>query len=365
MSAPADIPPAVIRPAVSALLVATAGGAVAAWFGLPLAWMIGAMLATGCVAMAGMRVAIPPRLRSVMVSVLGIMLGSTFTPEILERAGDWGVSLAGLAVYIVVATTIGVLFLRRFLGLDLVTAYFTATPGGLTEMVLTGGALGGDDRTISLVHGTRIMLVVMTVPFWFTLLDGYDAGSRGVAAAAATGLTVRDAALLAVAAVVGAPVASRLRLPAAALIGPMVLSAAIHLAGLTESRPPDVLIAASQVVVGAAIGCRYAGLRLARVAQAVVIAVGLTALMLAIGVAMAFVIRHLTGLALGGLILAYAPGGLAEMSLIALSLDLDAAFVSTHHMVRILLIVVLAPAAFHLIRRRRSPASEPDRQAGD
>ncbi|HSK41850.1 MAG TPA: AbrB family transcriptional regulator, partial [Arenibaculum sp.] len=96
------------------------------------------------------------------------------------------------------------------------------------------------------------------------------------------------------------------------------------------------------------------------------------------------------GLGLSGLILAYAPGGLAEMSLIALSLDLDTAFVSTHHMVRIILIVVLAPAAFRLIHRRfrtpagkvapeaapeaapepapepaREPAREPGRQPGD
>ncbi len=51
--------------------------------------------------------------------------------------------------------------------------------------------------------------------------------------------------------------------------------------------------------------------------------------------------------------LAFAPGGLAEMSLIAIAINADAAFVATHHVVRIFLIVVLAPLAFRLTRRRR------------
>jgi len=49
-------------------------------------------------------------------------------------------------------------------------------------------------------------------------------------------------------------------------------------------------------------------------------------------------------------VLAYAPGGLAEMSLIALALHADVAFVSSHHVVRILLIVTLAPLTFRLLR---------------
>jgi uncharacterized membrane protein AbrB (regulator of aidB expression) len=67
------------------------GGALAAWAGLPLAWMIGAMLATTAGAMAGLPLAVPPVLRSLFVVVLGVMLGSSFTPAILDRLGEWAV----------------------------------------------------------------------------------------------------------------------------------------------------------------------------------------------------------------------------------------------------------------------------------
>ncbi|HYD31972.1 MAG TPA: AbrB family transcriptional regulator, partial [Azospirillaceae bacterium] len=316
----------------------------------------GAMTATTIAAMAGAPVRVPPALRGGMIMVLGIMLGSSFAPAILDHLGEWSVSLAGLAVYIVAATVIGILFLRRVARYDPVTAYFTATPGGFNEMVLAGGAMGGDDRTIALVHAQRVMLVVLTIPFWFQLLSGYHPGDRGPLGPSLFSLSPPDVALLAACAI-GAPIAQRLHVPAAFLLGPMVLSAAIHLAGLTEGRPPGVLVAVAQVVVGASIGARFTGVPWHRIARTAVVAAGLTALVLGVTVLAALALHALTGIGIPALILAYAPGGLAEMSLIALALHVDVAFVATHHAVRILLIILLAPLAFRLWRRLGSGLS--------
>ena len=68
-----------------------------------------------------------------------------------------------------------------------------------------------------------------------------------------------------------------------------------------------------------------------------------------------------TDLGLEPLILAYSPGGLAEMSMIALALGIETAFVATHHVFRIGLIVITAPLLFRLLerfgRRREAPRS--------
>ena len=45
------------------------------------------------------------------------------------------------------------------------------------------------------------------------------------------------------------------------------------------------------------------------------------------------------------------------MSLIAIAIGANTAFVATHHIVRIILIVVLAPPAFKLLRRWERPAA--------
>ena len=148
-----------------ALVIGTAGGWTANYFQVPLAWMLGAMCATTVAAMSGLPVALPVVFRLAMMAVLGVMLGSGFAPEILSRLGDWAVSLIGLVFYTLIATGVVAVFLRKVAGYDPITAYFSAAPGGLSEMVTVGAQNGGDERVISLTHTSRILLVVMSLPF--------------------------------------------------------------------------------------------------------------------------------------------------------------------------------------------------------
>jgi len=342
---------------ISAIVMALAIGAVGGWLAfivqIPLPWMIGAMMATTLAAVLGLSVAVPASLRHTMVVVLGIMLGSAFTPEIAQRLGDWGVSLGALALYGAVAGGAAYIYFRRICGYDRVTAYFSAMPGGLSEMILVGTAMGGDARIISLTHASRILLVVVTLPFAFQLLIGYEPGARPPVGLPLFALLPGDLAILSVCGVAGFFLARSLRLPAAALVGPMLLSAGVHLAGWTAAKPPLELVAAAQVVVGTAVGCRFAGTRAMHIARAMIAAAGGTAVLLVAAVAFAYAIGQITGLSMESLVLAYAPGGLAEMSLIAIAIGADSAFVATHHIVRVFLIVVAAPLLFRAMAKTR------------
>ena len=51
------------------------------------------------------------------------------------------------------------------------------------------------------------------------------------------------------------------------------------------------------------------------------------------------------------LVLAYSPGGLAEMSLVALAMNADIAYVASHHLVRISFVMMLAPLLFKIFLR--------------
>ena len=337
-----------------ALAIGAVGGGVFAWFNLPLAWMMGAMCATTVSAVGGADVAVPKGLRMVMIAVLGVMLGSAFRPEIIDQAGQWSLSLAMLFVYVATVTLLAGLYFRKVARYDATTAYFSAIPGGLSEMILVGGAMGGDDRSIALTHASRILLVVLIIPFWFRLVEGYQPAPGGIGGAfmAFAEIPAADLAILGLCAVTGFLAARACRLPAAALTGPMVVSAAVHMFGLTASNPPSEIIIVAQVVIGTAIGCRFAGVRPRRIFRAIAAATGATAIMLGIGVVFSLGLNAALGLPVAALVLAFAPGGLAEMTLIALALGVDPAFVSTHHVVRIFLVVILAPMAFKLIAPR-------------
>ncbi|MEM7222123.1 MAG: AbrB family transcriptional regulator [Pseudomonadota bacterium] len=347
-----------------ALAIGALGGALANWLNLPLAWMIGSMTATTLAAAAGAPLAMPRPLRHVMVAVLGVMLGSGFTPEILPQLSEWGVSLFVLVIYSAAAAAAGTVYFRRWAGYDRTTAFFAAMPGGLSEMILVGGAMGGDARIISLTHAARILFVVTTLPIAFQILLGYEPAAREALAAGSgllDGLSLKEGALLLGCGVVGFLVAHLLKLPAAAIIGPMAASAALHLAGISEAKPPDLLVSIAQVVIGTSVGCRFAGVTARVIGRALAFAAGSTVILLAISMVFALLVHGLTRLPLAGLVMAYAPGGLAEMSLIALVLSIETAFVATHHMLRIFLIVVLAPTLFRRLgwQDRAAPNDPP------
>lgn len=356
LSAPPAKPPAgpawkKLGPIALALIIGTIGGAFFKYLTSPLPWMLGAMTFVTVAALAGAKLAVPAQLRSGMITVLGVMLGSSFTPAIVSHMGQWVYTIAALSIWMVAVGSMALAYFKYVAKYEPATAYFSATPGGLNEMTIIGGLMGGDERIISLTHAARIMLVVITIPLWYR----FDSDFHVVLPAATGGLLefpLADLAILTACAVLGALLARRVRMPAAALVGPMVLSAAVHLLGLTTSQPPAELVAAAQVVIGATMGCRFLGMPLSRIGRIVMHALISAVAMLALTIGTAYFLAQWTGLPLAGLVLAFAPGGLAEMSLVALALSIDVALVASHHIARIVMVVFLAPAIYRWSRRR-------------
>ena len=334
------------------LLLGAAGGAVCWYWNTPLPWMIGAMTITTVAALSGLPVRSSPNLRVVMVGVLGVLLGSSFTPALLNQLLLWPITMAGLLVYSAITQIGGLLYFKRVAGADTPTAFFAASPGGLNEMTIMGGQMGGDERAIVLTHAIRILLVVFVIPIWFRLFSDYNAVARAANDVALASVPLLEMLKLAACGVVGYFVGVRLKLPAAQMFGPMIASAAVHMTELTAARPPVELVSAAQVVMGVAVGCRFAGTKLREVWRLIMHAAVFAGMLLVLAVGFAAVLHPLTGLPTNGLVLAYAPGGVTEMSLVALALAVDVAFVATHHAVRLFIVLIAAPITFRVIRKR-------------
>jgi len=341
-----------VRGHAIALAVGTAGGALFFWMSMPLAWMLGSMVFVTISSLSGLDPFMSKKFRAVMVTILGVFLGSAFSPEVIERAGQWALALGILAVFIVIGSAAGYVFLRRVGGLDPVTAYFASAPGGLSEMAIASEEGGGDVRQVSLIHTIRVMTIIMVIPFWFRLVVGADVPSMMPPPEGPPPIWL-DWVVLVGCAVIGWPLARLCRLPAASLVGPMILSAIAHLTAMTHLQPPPVPVAAAQVVLGAAVGCRFAGVTLGMIGRIARLAFCTTAILLLIAIAFMYTFADLIGVEQSAMILVLSPGGLAEMSLIALALGIDTAFVSTMHMFRIMLIIVLGTGLFKLARRLR------------
>ena len=340
-----------LKPLALALAIGAVGGFVFDWLKMPLAWMLGACVFSTVAAFAGLRIGMRVRLRQGMIIVMGVLLGSGFTPELVQQLGKWAVSLGVLSGMTMTGATLGYFWFRRFTMWDKVTCYFAAMPGGLNDMTIMGGAMGGQERAIALAHALRILTVVLTIPVWYRLVNGAQTSvltlTRGP-----TGNDWQDYAVLIACGVAGAVVGRLLRLPASFMMGPMLMSAIAHLAGFTSSKPPGELVAAAQVVVGCGIGCRFVGTALDQLHKEVGASIGAAVLLIGCAVAFAEVTHAMTGLNLDATVLSYAPGGFAEMSLIGLALGVEVAMVATHHLFRLFLIILTSPFVSRFVLTR-------------
>lgn len=348
-------PPARWRPVALALALAFGGALVGQAAGLPLGLIWGALLATAIAAFAGADLRVPRPLRDGVIVAVGIGIGARFTPQILEHASQWPVTGALLVGVLVVSTLLCFAMLRRVGGYDLPTAWHAAPPGGMTEMTLFGEQHGGDDRVILFTHVIRIQTAIILLPMLFALFGLYDSGLRDPSGgvAAAQGLP-NWLGLLACAPL--ALLARRLGLPAPMLIGPLFGSAALHMSGLVTGTLPAPLLAGAQIIVGGYAGSRFAGLHFRQIARTALFAVTATLIMLAVAALFALLGARLTDAPFTALVLAYSPGGVTEMSLVALAMHTDAALVATHHLARLLLVVVLAPIGWRFVAGESRPA---------
>ena len=63
---------------------------------MPLAWMLGSCVFSTVAAFAGLRIGMRVRLRQGMIIIMGVLLGSGFTPDLVQRLGQWAISLGVL-----------------------------------------------------------------------------------------------------------------------------------------------------------------------------------------------------------------------------------------------------------------------------
>jgi membrane AbrB-like protein len=340
---------------ILALAIGTGGGLAFWLLGLPLPWMLGAMLASFIAVIVKAPLQGPDALRPYVIPVIGVMLGSGFDTQTFSHLFEWGLSLVGLIVYIAAAAALVVPLYIKIGRLDPVTAFFSAMPGGLNEMTVIGGELGGDEKRIILSHAARIVVSVSLIAIYFRLVLGYDVSSAALPSGANVALDLKSGSILLGCAVLGVVTGKALRLPAAALLGPLILSAAAHMTGLSHSAPPPVLVIFSQIILGTMMGCRFMGAAPRLIVETLVLSAIGTTLMLVLSLGFAVTLHGMFGQTTQQVLLAYAPGGLTEMSLVAIAMNGDVAYIALHHLARIVVLIAIAPTllawvAKHLAR---------------
>lgn len=327
------------------LAVAALGGALFALLHVPLAWMIGAMVATTAMGWS-FPVAVSQRARPVAMMVLGTAFGMSFSGPVLgavTQAAPW-LMVAG-AVTLATGFMVAGMF-TRLAKVDARTGFFCGVPGGVIVMVVLAQEAGAQVAPVTLSQTMRIVVVVLSIP----PLLGWIAPHGEYGAYSAFALAPWWPGLLALFAV--APFAAlalrRLGFGNPWMFGPCLLNIAIAASGHGFTGMPAWLVSLAQIVMGCTLGARLNRSFLLSSSGLLLASLMSSAVLVAVLAVLALALAWLAGLPWPAVVLGMAPGGMPEMSLTAKALDLAVPLVLGFHLVRSLLSNVLVKPLYNL-----------------
>ncbi|AIZ31879.1 AbrB family transcriptional regulator [Pseudomonas parafulva] len=329
-------------------LVGLTGGFIASQVGWPLPWMVGSLLAIIAVrCLTPWQLSEIPNGRKCGQWVIGIGIGLHFTPEVIEQvAGHFGLIFFG-ALLTTLSSVFGVWLLRRA-GEDRATAFFASMPGGSGEMVNLGARNGALLSQVAAAQSLRVLAVVLCVPALFKLLLG-----NGVALDHAGSVSWGWLALIAPLSIGVALLWQRLRQPNPWLFGPLLVAASISLAGDLRIGLPNGASQIGQWLIGSGLACHFNRAFFRRAPAFLVRTLMATALCMLIAGGAAWVLSLFSHLDLRSLTLGMMPGGIAEMSLTAETLQLSVPLVTALQVMRLLFVLFLAEPMFRYWVRTR------------
>jgi membrane AbrB-like protein len=330
------------------LLVAVTAGVTVplTLVGVPSAALFAALvvgIALALMSLAPTRVPRPAAVAS--QGVLGVYIGTMVHRDAVDALGsNWPIVLA-----VALATLVLSLIAGALLGLHRtvtpLTGALALVAGGASGLVAIARELGGDDRVVSVVQYLRVGMITASMPVVVTLI--YQADRSHAATPSAAGGTAPlyvSLAMLVALVAVGFLGGTLLRLPGAGLLGPLTLTVALELSGLSFGLAvPTLLVQAGYMLIGWQAGLAFTRESLRAIARILPSAIGLIVVLGAATAGLGVLLAHVAGLTPLEGYLATSPGGVYAVLATAVETGSNVTFIIAAQVVRILLMLFMAP----------------------
>ena len=322
------------------------GGLFAFFIGAPMPFMLGGIFGAACFVLWYERdekqlPQVSRWVRLISMSVIGAIIGSRFSPDLLTLLPLFWISGLALIPFIITAHAGNYAIMRGFGGYRPLDAYFAALPGGIMDSAALAEQAGADLRVVTAQHFIRIILVVTSVPLLFLVVEGTAVGSLAGETLATSDYDLADLATLFAIAIAGLLIGQRTGLPVSHMMGPLLLALCLSVAGIVTIDVPEWLGHLAQYFVGVGLGAQFSGVSRRLLTRGLGMGLVSGIFMLGLAATCAWLLQPHVPADYGALFVSFAAGGLAEMSLIALSLNFNPVVVALHHLARIVLTVTL------------------------
>ena len=322
--------------------------------GLPAAFLLAAMLCGIAFSLAGLGLRLPRRFFQCGQALIGCAVAHTITSAIVVTIyHNWSVMALVVAGSVMAGGLTGWTLVKSRI-LPGTTAAWGSTPGAASAMVAMAEEYGADPRLVALMQYLRVFVVVLSAALvaHYVLGTGQSAPLDGpLPAVGLDSLPWSELAITLGVAIGGGVLGVWLRIPAGAMLVPMVVGAILHSRDLASIYQPFWLQSSAALLLGWYVGLGFdrqllvSALRvLPRLFLSTLMLIGLCALFA--GLLVFFLhVDPLTAY------LATSPGGLDSVVLIAMGGQADVSFVVAVQTLRLFAVILFGPALARLVSR--------------
>ena len=330
---------------VITLLIASFGGFVLNLTNLPLAWLLGAMLSIAACSQKFKTLHIAHPLRSGATAILGTVVGLLVSSEILDLLVQYAPSIALMLLFQLLLMGAGTYFLLRRTSTDHTSAFLASYPGAVSQITAISLDQKCDSQLVAINHTTRLFFVIAFLPIIVNLFTEQQVNTVPSLAPSHFGIEpVGNYIWPLVIAATGYFLGKISRIMTPSLFGPMILAALLTVTNIIpELNIGEWLIPIAQIVIGAAVGLRFREMNAGKWKKMLYNHLPYAMVLLCLTVIAALCVHLLLGLPLNTSLLIMAPGGLSEIVLIAIALDIDPVLVTAHHVIRSLFGFIFIP----------------------
>ena len=333
------------------IIISIPSAILADFFNIPLAWMIGPMIAVSIAALNGFKIFMPKLALSSILIILGLHIGNYIDQNLLNQMVNWIWTTIIMLGYIIVSILIVSKYLQKFSGYKEKTSIFSAAPGALGPLMILAEYEKSDLSQVATAHLIRLIIIITIFPFIIVNLSTSD--SLELQKFDYMSQNHWDLVLLIIASLIFIFFFDKAKVPAALLSGTLVASGVLQIFDIASYKLPDASINFCLLILGASVGCRFANKTVKEVANNSFHGLVATILLVLLGLIAAFIATFFVDNNFLTLILSFCPGGIYEVAVIAIAYDLEPDFVAFHHIIRLLFILFIVPMILKLIEKTK------------
>ncbi len=333
------------------IIISIPSALLADFFNIPLAWMIGPMIAVSIAALNGFKIFMPKLALSSILIILGLHIGNYIDQNLLNQMVNWIWTTIIMLGYIIVSILIVSKYLQKFSGYKEKTSIFSAAPGALGPLMILAEYEKSDLSQVATAHLIRLIIIITIFPFIIVNLSTSD--SLELQKFDYMSQNHWDLVLLIIASLIFIFFFDKAKVPAALLSGTLVASGVLQIFDIASYKLPDASINFCLLILGASVGCRFANKTVKEVANNSFHGLVATILLVLLGLIAAFIATFFVDNNFLTLILSFCPGGIYEVAVIAIAYDLEPDFVAFHHIIRLLFILFIVPMILRLIEKTK------------